>query len=269
MTDFQLSPIENEGKRVLTTVQLAEAYGTTNKVISDNFNNNKSRYTEGKHFYHLTGDELKTFKNYSENFGVVDKRTPSLYLWTEKGALLHAKSLNTDKAWEVYDYLVESYFTKKTADYSSLSPQLQYLISLEQKTKELESRQTELENKVADSEKNRDELIKATFEFGRIGELQRNEIVRAVKKRAIELCRYAETYEKVGKSVMHSIYKALQKEFNVSSYLDLAYNQYTNAMIFIQYFEPNQNLDLKIMHAQHKTSMKIFELLEEGYKKNL
>ncbi|MDR1208858.1 MAG: hypothetical protein LBK41_00865 [Clostridiales bacterium] len=33
-----------------------------------------------------------------------------LYLWTERGALLHAKSLNTDKAWEVYDRLVETYF---------------------------------------------------------------------------------------------------------------------------------------------------------------
>lgn len=33
-----------------------------------------------------------------------------LYLWTEKGVLLHAKSLNTDKAWEVYDYLVDYYF---------------------------------------------------------------------------------------------------------------------------------------------------------------
>lgn len=263
MTDFQLSPIENEGKRVLTTTQLAEAYGTTNKVISDNFNNNKSRYTEGKHFYHLTGDELKTFKNYSENFGVVGKRTPSLYLWTEKGALLHAKSLNTDKAWEVYDYLVESYFTKKTADYSGLSPQLQYLITLEQKTKALEQKQTELENKLAESEKNRDEIIKATFEFGRIGELQRNEITKAVKKRAIELCRYAETYDKVGKSVISSIYKGLQKEFKVKSYLDLSYNQYTDCMIFIQYFFPDQKLDLKIMHEQPKPSMKIFEMLTE------
>ena len=36
-----------------------------------------------------------------------------LYLWTEKGALLHAKSLNTDKAWEVYDYLVDFYFRVK------------------------------------------------------------------------------------------------------------------------------------------------------------
>ena len=149
------------------------------------------------------------------------------------------------------------------ADYSGLSPQLQYLISLEQKTKELEQKQTELENKLAESEKNRDEIIKATFEFGRIGELQRNEITKAVKKRAIELCRYAETYDKIGKSVISSIYKGLQKEFNVKSYLDLSYNQYTDCMIFVQYYEPDQKLDLKIMHEQPKASMKIFEMLTE------
>lgn len=41
------------------------------------------------------------------------KYAKSLYLWTEKGALLHAKSLNTDKAWQVYDYLVDFYFRAK------------------------------------------------------------------------------------------------------------------------------------------------------------
>lgn len=138
MTDFQLSPIENEGKRVLTTAQLAEAYETDSKVISNNFNRNADRYTEGKHFYRLTGTDLKNFCIHQIDDCKNLEKVRTLYLWTEKGALLHAKSLKTDKAWEVYDYLVESYFTKKTADYSSLSPQLQYLISLEQKTKELE-----------------------------------------------------------------------------------------------------------------------------------
>lgn len=38
------------------------------------------------------------------------KRVSRAYFWTEKGALLHAKSLNIDKAWEVYDYLVDFYF---------------------------------------------------------------------------------------------------------------------------------------------------------------
>lgn len=102
-------PIVKDDKRVLTTAQLAESYGTTTKAITDNFGNNKNRYIEGKHFYCLTGDELKAFKSKTENFGFASNIN-KLYLWTEKGALLHAKSLNTDKAWEVYDYLVEHYF---------------------------------------------------------------------------------------------------------------------------------------------------------------
>jgi hypothetical protein len=36
-----------------------------------------------------------------------------MMLWTEKGALLHAKSLNTDKAWDVYNELVDTYFRKQ------------------------------------------------------------------------------------------------------------------------------------------------------------
>lgn len=102
-------PIEKDGKRVITTAQLAESYGTTTRAITDNFGNNRNRYIEGKHFYCLTGDELKAFKSKTENFGFAPNIN-KLYLWTEKGTLLHAKSLNTDKAWEVYDYLVEHYF---------------------------------------------------------------------------------------------------------------------------------------------------------------
>lgn len=254
MTNLQV--IENEGKRVLTTAQLAEAYETDSKVISKNFTRNSDRYTEGKHFYCLTGKELKDFCNRQFDECKNLEKVRTLYLWTEKGALLHAKSLNTDKAWEVYDFLVESYFTKKT-DYSGLSPQLQYLISLEQKTKELEQKQAELEKKL---DSDREETILATFEFGRIGALQREEIQKAIKKRAIELCQYADTYDKIGGSVIKSIYKALQKKFDVTSYLDLKYNQYTDCMIFIQYYEPNQKLYIKILHAQPKPDMQFLNM---------
>lgn len=110
MNDFKLVPIESNGKRVLTTAQLAESYGTDSDVISKNFNNNIKRYTEGKHFYRLTGEELRNFFA-TVNFTIANSsKIRTLYLWTEKGALLHAKSLNTDKAWEVYDFLVENYF---------------------------------------------------------------------------------------------------------------------------------------------------------------
>ena len=102
--------IEQNGQRVLTTKTLAEMYGTSTQRISHNFNQNKKRYVEGKHFYYLTGESLKEFA--VSNLGTANKGG-KLYLWTERGALLHAKSLNTDKAWEVYDFLVDHYFCTK------------------------------------------------------------------------------------------------------------------------------------------------------------
>ena len=104
--------IEVNGIRVLLTRQLAEAYGTERQIISNNYTRNKKVYVEGKHVIILSGDYLKEFKA-SHQIDDNLKYAHTLYLWTEKGALLHAKSLNTDKAWEVYDYLVDFYFRAK------------------------------------------------------------------------------------------------------------------------------------------------------------
>lgn len=106
MNELQIT--ELNGQRVLTTQQIAEGYGTTNKVISNNFNNNRARFEEGKHFILLMGEYLKEFLH-SQNLGTQNK-IRKLYLWTEKGALLHAKSLGTDEAWDMYDILVDTYF---------------------------------------------------------------------------------------------------------------------------------------------------------------
>lgn len=107
----ELTVTEYRNIRVLTTQQIAEAYGADAQVITNNFNRNKERYVEGKHFICLTGEELKEFKTKNQND--LSSRINQLYLWTEKGAFLHAKSLNTDKAWEVYDCLVDNYFNKR------------------------------------------------------------------------------------------------------------------------------------------------------------
>jgi len=124
----QLIPIEREGVRVLLTSQLAEAYETTPEIISNNFNRNKTRYTESKHYFLLEGEALKEFKATVHQIDDQFKHTPKVYLWTEKGALLHAKSLNTDKAWEVYDHLVETYFRMQQV--AADSSQLQVLMNL-------------------------------------------------------------------------------------------------------------------------------------------
>ena len=88
----------------MTTQQIADGYGAKTRTIVDNFNNNRNRFEEGKHFILLEGEYLRVFKRENENFGFA-QNINKLYLWTEKGALLHAKSLGTDEAWDMYDIL--------------------------------------------------------------------------------------------------------------------------------------------------------------------
>lgn len=58
-------------------------------------------------------DELREVKATYYQFDGELNRTSRANFWTEKDALLHTKSLNTDKAWEVYDHLVNFYFRVK------------------------------------------------------------------------------------------------------------------------------------------------------------
>ncbi|MDA8221783.1 MAG: ORF6N domain-containing protein, partial [Desulfitobacterium hafniense] len=118
-----LIPVEYQGQRILITTQLAESYETDAKHINDNFANNKDRYTLGKHYFSLDGEELKVFKEAYPIFSGNLKFAPIAHLWTEKGAWLHAKSLNTDKAWEAYEMLVDDYYAIK-----QLQPKDSYMI---------------------------------------------------------------------------------------------------------------------------------------------
>lgn len=109
-----MKPIEYQGQRVLTTSKLAESYETDVQIITNNFNRNKDRYVEGKHFIALRGDEKQQFLCENQiDFSNKDHST--FYIWTEKGAWLHAKSLNTDKAWGAYEMLVDEYYRIKDA----------------------------------------------------------------------------------------------------------------------------------------------------------
>ena len=152
MTSTNIQVIEQQGVRVLTTAQLAECYGTDTNTITQNFKRNKNRYEEGKHYICLKGEDLRAFKSEMTNCHFA-KNLNVLYLWTERGALLHAKSLNTDKAWEVYDQLVETYFRAKKAETAlrDLSPQLQLMIRFE-------TEQNALKAKVADIEQRLDSM---------------------------------------------------------------------------------------------------------------
>ena len=107
----ELTVLEHNNIRVMTTEQLAEAYGCAPKQIQQNFCNNRARFIAGKHYFKLEGADLKAFKDSLENIeSVVGSRAPSLILWTKQGAARHSKMLGTERAWDVFDELEESYF---------------------------------------------------------------------------------------------------------------------------------------------------------------
>lgn len=155
----KLIPVEYSNQRILTTHQLAESYETETRRISENFNANKGRYILGKHYFCLEGEAKREFLNHTQ---ITDgsKNAAILYLWTEKGALLHAKSLNTDKAWEVYGELVENYFNTKVAslDITQLSPQMQLLTQMVNSMAQQELKLNQLEVKIQDTEKQTAEI---------------------------------------------------------------------------------------------------------------
>lgn len=112
----QLEKIEYGNDLVLTTEQLAGAYECEPRRISENFKRNEDRFEEGKHFFKLEGDALAAFKDSIGDTQFADtlKYTSVLVLWTKRGASRHSKMLGTDRAWEMYDVLEETYFNAKT-----------------------------------------------------------------------------------------------------------------------------------------------------------
>lgn len=107
-----LSPITHNQTPVITTELLAQLYGTTSHSITKNHRSNADRFILGKHYYKIVGEELATLRI---TFGdlQISTKTRSLILWTERGAARHAKMLETDQAWEVFEKLEDCYFSQK------------------------------------------------------------------------------------------------------------------------------------------------------------
>lgn len=102
-------------EKVITTETLAIGYGASTQQIINNFNRNKSRFEEGRHYYIVEGKELKAMKNHNSLRGMVNKHASQLTLWTERGASRHAKMLETDQAWDYFELLEETYFSSRKA----------------------------------------------------------------------------------------------------------------------------------------------------------
>lgn len=224
MNELQITEYKNI--RVLTTQQIAEAYGSDTRVISNNFNRNKERYIEGKHYICLEDGEKREFVDHHQ-IDDGSKKASKLYLWTEKGAFLHAKSLNTDVAWEMYDKLVDSYFEKSKA-----GP-----MTTDQKIQLLAQGNVELTEKIDKVDKDLQEF-KADMPLLAL-ECQR--ITRAKNQKVVPLMGGKDAPAYKNKSLMHKVYSdvdaQLRREFGVNTYKAIKRSQCDLAVEIIKKYE--------------------------------
>lgn len=219
MNELQITEFKNI--RVLTTQQIAEEYGTDGKVISYNFNHNKERYVEGKHYIRLEGDDLKAFREIHDLPSNLNK----FYLWTEKGAFLHAKSLNTDEAWAVYENLVDTYFNRKKPLTALEQLQLTQQAVLEVKE------QVDSVSKDLQDFKNDMPLLAVECE----------KITRAVKVKGVEVLggRRSEAYRNnsLRSKVYRDIHSEVRRQFGVNTYKALKRSQCDRVISQIEEYE--------------------------------
>ncbi|EQC1053124.1 ORF6N domain-containing protein, partial [Escherichia coli] len=119
-----LQPILHNQIPVITTELLAKLYSCSVECLHRNHHRNKSRFTEGKHFIVVKGTDLQSLKISLRDFQTIANNVRKLILWTERGAARHAKMLETDQAWDVFERLEDCYFNQnaKTAATVTVSP---------------------------------------------------------------------------------------------------------------------------------------------------
>lgn len=211
---MSLQVIEHEGQRVLTTVQVASAYETESKSLMRNFQRNKEHFAEGVHFMSLTGEALKQFKGERQN-DVSLKFTSVLYLWTEQGAFMLAKSISSDKGWSAYKSLVANYYKVSGVIQQQTTPALPYdekrFLALEERVKEIEECLRDVTLHSGEQLRVQRAVGERVYGFS-VKQSERNQLFRA-------------------------IYHDLKERYKVGSYRDIKQHELQDALAFIYSWE--------------------------------
>lgn len=119
-------PLLYNGTAVIPTQLLSQLYGCHADNISQNFKRNAVRFVCGKHYFKIEGEELKDLKNRLTDCQSVKigPKANTVLLWTERGAARHAKMLETDAAWDIFERLEDAYFSRDAATVRASEEQL-------------------------------------------------------------------------------------------------------------------------------------------------
>lgn len=121
------------GKRCMSDKTIADIHNQPVYEIRKSIGRNIARFKEGVDFIDLKqrSDEITTLK-LLQNLGYAKQsvtQAEHIYLLSERGYAKLIKIMDTDKAWEVHDKLIDEYFELKedSINRQQLSPQMQLM----------------------------------------------------------------------------------------------------------------------------------------------
>ena len=102
----EIRKIEYRGEQVVTFAMIDKVHSRPDGTAGRSFRDNRDRFVAGDDYIELTSDEIRRMSQ----AGVLPTRTARATLITKRGYLKIAKTLGDDKAWEVFDEMIERYF---------------------------------------------------------------------------------------------------------------------------------------------------------------
>lgn len=97
--------VEYKGHQVVTYAMIDKVHQRPDGTAKDAFARNRTRFVEGEDFHNVSRKVWPTEIDWP-----FEKQAPSGRLITKRGYLKIAKTLGDDKAWEVFDEMIERYF---------------------------------------------------------------------------------------------------------------------------------------------------------------
>ena len=118
-----------ENCRVITAKTIAEIHEVGVKRINELINNNLKRFKKNIDIIDLLSSE--DFKVVVNDLGLKgSNRTKNAYLLSERGYAKLIKIMDSDKAWEVHDQLIDEYFTMRKVINSNEHKKAELLLSI-------------------------------------------------------------------------------------------------------------------------------------------
>lgn len=104
-----------EGKKAMLVRDVAIAHSRPLFKLNQLIENNRSRFKNGIDIIDLLNTS-EVFRNFAKENGLIgSNRTQHVYLLSERGYAKLLKIMDDDKAWDIYDELVDNYFNMRVA----------------------------------------------------------------------------------------------------------------------------------------------------------